>query len=331
MSSLHYGVLKLFRGSQIKVEKRYSKLSINNLEDYLDLKAVDDSMRIIPLEASIALNKLYSNDIKGFMEAHIDSHVCTPLVSLCREYGPRIKCSIYIDDEYVELYSECFDVEVLSSIVFGDLSNLFIFEIGYREGKRFKRVTIPRKLISQLAPLIAKWERDRLRSQLSIPSHETLDEVIKYVLNEGSRITELIIHIPCLNDEAVGMLYSISRELSNRSRVYILTMPPSQNNVERCQLDRATAIVSYLEVLELSSRHNMIICDVDVMHIGFILNRAHYIVSYEYSYRGGAETSMIKDKSYIEVTTQNFLRDCLCSNNLIRNERSYSYRLAYKA
>ncbi|MCS7112204.1 MAG: hypothetical protein N3D82_04255 [Ignisphaera sp.] len=324
MSNVTSGILRMFKGSQIKVEKRYSKLSINTVENYL--KTIDEDVRIVPFEASIALNKLYNNDIKSFIETHIDSHICTSLTSLCREYGPRIKCSIYIDDEYAEIYSECFDVEILSSIVFGDLSDLFIFETGYRDGRKFKRTVIPKKLIPQLAPLIAKWERDRLESQPPMVLPKTFSDTIERLLEKENRVTELIFHIPCLNDKVVELLYKVSKMLTNRGRLYVLTAPPTSDSAERCHSNYKVMIVPYLEILELSSRYNIVVCNIDVMHIGLIVNRAHYIVSYEYNYRDDIDMSVIKDRSYIEIITQNFLKECLCLNSLIRGEYNYSYK-----
>ncbi len=305
------------------MNKRYTRLYINSIEDSLEF--LDEDARIVPLEAFIALNKLYNNDIKSFIETHIDAHICASLTSLCREYGPRVKCSIYMDNKHVELYSECFDIEILSAIVFGDLSNLFTFEVGYRDDKKFKRATIPKKFILQLASITSRWKRDRVESWFSTIPIKTFHSAIEYILENKDKTTELIFHIPCLNNEVIELLYRVSKLLT-RSRIYILTTSPFSDFIERCQTNRKDIFISYLEALELLPEYNVIICNVDVMHIGLIVNRTYYIVSYEYNYRDSMDISMVRDKSYIQTAAQGFLRECLCLNNLIKDSHGYIYK-----
>ncbi|MEM1560353.1 MAG: hypothetical protein QXJ56_02155 [Ignisphaera sp.] len=317
------GSMGMFRGSQIKVDKKYMRHYTTDTWNYTEF--LDRNVKVVPFEAFTALYKLYNNDIKSFIETHIDVHICTPIISLCREHGPRIKCLIYTSDKYLEIYSECFDVELLSSIIFGDLSNLFTFEIGYRDGRRFKRAIIPKKLILQLAPEISKWNRNNSESEFFTTPLKTFGNMIRYVLEKGNEVTELIFHIPCLDDKAIDLLYEMVKSLANKSRIYILTTPPTLDNAKRCQSNYKGTLIAYLEAYELLSRYNVTICNIDTMHVGLIVNRMHYVVSYEYSYRDDIDVSIVKDKSYIEAMAQSFLRECFCSTSLIKDDYRYGH------
>uniref|UniRef100_A0A7C5Z0H1 Uncharacterized protein n=1 Tax=Ignisphaera aggregans TaxID=334771 RepID=A0A7C5Z0H1_9CREN len=113
MKELSIGIARMFKEPHIVKDKRYARLTINNIENIIEI--IDKYVKILPFESIIALQKLYSGDIKSFIDTYIDAYLCTPLISLCRERGPRIKCSIYSDSEYIEIYSECFDIELLFS------------------------------------------------------------------------------------------------------------------------------------------------------------------------------------------------------------------------
>ena len=314
------GALRIFKGSQIKIERRYVRVGIDSIEKYIEF--INRNAKVIPFEASIALNKLYNNDIKNFIETHIDANMCTPLISMCRERGPRIKCSVYSDPDHIEVYSECFDAEILIPMIFGDLSNLFTFEVGYRDGIRFKRVIIPRNPVVQLAPDIIKG--NVLGKQLFTMPLKTFSNAIEYILGVEEEVTELIFHIPCLDSLAIELLYRMAKTLSNRSRIYVLTASPTSDTAKRCQLNYKDMLISYIEALEILPKYNIVICSTDIVHTGLIVNRMHYIVSYEYSYRDNMDISIVRDRSYIEATSMGYLRECLCTATLTKEDLNTS-------
>jgi hypothetical protein len=322
LKELPIGIARMFKEPHIVKDKRYARLTINNIENIIEF--IDKYVKILPFESTIALQKLYNGDIKSFIDTYVDAYLCTPLISLCRERGPRIKCSIYSDSEYIEVYSECFDIELLFSIIFGDLSNLFIFETGYRDGIRFKRSIISRNLIEISIPEVMRRNKSKSKEHLFTIPLKTFSNVFEYILKNADEVTELILHIPCLDNKVIELLYRIARVLSNKSRIYVLTTLPTSEIARRCISNYKNMLISYIEASEFLPRYNITLCNADIVHIGLIINRFHYIVSYEYSYSDNVEVSMVKDKSYIETISLSYLRECLCSANLVKDDLNKS-------
>ncbi|MEM3979995.1 MAG: hypothetical protein QXF79_01900, partial [Ignisphaera sp.] len=194
------GISNIFRNSIFTVIKH--RLALSSIEEDME-KDIMTKLKVIPLEALSAIHKIIQGDIKGFVESHIESHVCTNLTTLCRDYPYRIKYSIYNNDTIISLYSECIDLEILLTIVFGDLIKYFEFIEGYRDNILFKYSIIPRTVLGT-----------KLYSILnSIASHSSTkmtfrqaNEIFDYVVQSKNDVNEIIFVIPCIDLNTINIV-----------------------------------------------------------------------------------------------------------------------------
>lgn len=315
----------IFKENKFVVEEAYCRQKINLSEDPLAIakNIIVDILRVYPLEASSALMKLYHNDFKSFIDAHVDSHICGNLLSLCRERGPRIKLSIYDDGTNINVYSECFDVEILLSIVLGDISSIIYYESGYREGIRYKKAIIPKTIAMPL--IVSTIDKLFKPIQLNIRSTIAID-VIKEIENNLNAIGELIILLPCIDNNTLSSIENLLRKaILNNKRIFLVIPSPTIYEAKKCGVDYKNYLVSYIELQELYGK-KIFICNADTGTIGFIINRNLYISSYGYRYRDNLEMIPIKDQYYIENAALGYLRECLCSQHLIKEDLDYKNR-----
>ncbi len=315
----------VFRESKFVVEETYCRQKIDLSEDLLAIakNIITDILRVYPLEASSALMKLYHNDFKSFIDTHVDSHICGNLLSLCRERGPRIKLSIYDDGININVYSECFDVEILLSIVLGDISSIIYYETGYRDSIRYKKAVIPKIIATPL--IVTTIDKLFKPIQLNISSTIAID-VIREIENNMNLIGEMIFLLPCIDNNTLSSIENLLRKaILNNKRIFLVIPSPTIYEAKKCGIDYKNYLVSYIELQE-SYGKKIFICNADTGTFGFIINRSFYISSYGYRYRDNLEMIPIKDQYYIENAALGYLRECLCSQHLIKEDLDYKYR-----
>ncbi len=314
----------IFKENKFVVEETYCRQRIELPDDPLAIaKNIMNILRVYPLEASSALMKLYYGDFKSFIDTHIDSHICGNLISLCRERGPRIKLSIYDNETNINIYSECFDVEILLSIVLGDLSSIIYYETGYRENIRYKKAVIPRTIT--IPPIVTTLDKLFRPIQLSISSTIAVD-ALREIENNLNIIGEIIVLLPCIDEYTINSIERLLRRaISSSKRVFLVTPSPSLYEARKCGIDYKSYLISYIELQE-SFEKKVFICNADTGNIGFIINRNFYLSSYGYKYRDNLEVISIKDQYYIENAALGYLRECLCSQHLIREDLDYKNR-----
>lgn len=314
------GLETLFRNSKLVTTKHRETLSLieKDIEEGLGGK-----LKVVPFEAISALSKIYQGDLKSFVEAHIESHVCTNLSSLCREYPYRIKYSVYNYREYLTLYSECIDVEILSAIIFGDIIRYFEFVEGYRDNIPFKYCMIPGSLFNPkvygLLNTLAGYVGVKIE-------HKHVQGILEEISLNRDDITELIFSTPCMSTEILNIIKQIVKNLTSNpyTRVFIVTPTPSIYDAKNCRVSYREFFTSYIEALDfVGSLPNVFLCNSEMGSAEIIINRAVYLTSYDAKLNPKSEFVQLRDRSYIENFTLKYLRDCLCSSRLTREIRRF--------
>ncbi len=316
-------VKKLFPQSRIDIEKVYVRYNVNKLDNQIINDFLETKARVVPFDASTALSKLAKKDLKTFSEAFIDSNVCTEVLNLCRERGPRIKCGISIDND-VEIYSECFDPELFSDIVLGDISMFLHIISGYRDFVKFKSVVIPKELMAE--DVIASVENVALKNEVQIETPiargDTAYKLLEKLVNGAITYSEMIMLIPCLSINSIKFITRIAENaLKNGRRVYVATLSPSQENASFCKTQYKDFLILYLHLIDEAKKHGFVVCDSDVVNIGFILDRAHYLVSNDFILSRETFITPLSDFKYSNRYATYILKHCLCSNHLIKEDR----------
>lgn len=311
------GIENLFRNSKLDVIKH--RLPLFRISD----GAIDrmPRLKVVPFEAISALSKIMQRDIKNFVETHIESHICTNLLSLCRDYPYRIKYSVYLDYESLLTYSECVDVEVLFTIVFGDIIGYMEFIEGHRDGIPFKCGLIPSNLLtSRMYNMLNSVVGF---TGIKISSRYTQD-IINELIDMKNEITEVILVIPCLNLEVAEIIKHIIDELLQNPliRIFLIISPPSIYNARNCGPSYKEFFVRYVEITDfVKERYNVYLCSSEANNFEIIVNRSTYLSSYSLRFSLKSEFIPIWDHQYIDNYTLKYLRDCLCSSYFSRNKK----------
>ncbi len=302
----------LFPRSRIEVEKRRSRRRL-----------VDPSMlrelRILPPESCAALRRLISRDFKQFVDIHIDAHLCPYLVSKCREAGPRILYSITRLGNGVELYSECIDLEILASIVFGDLLQFMEFGRGFRDAARFNYMYVGSDLLRNE---VLETLEDLVENPPNIDlGGSRLVDFVHELARLGNEVSEVIVSIPCITrefvDEVLPVLNSLAR---NGARIYVLTRSPWEaEDVCNATVSRYAKL---LMDLMLDLYEGMKLCFSSVSETTIVVNRCVVATTYSISYRGSSSIIVVRDPIYGQNTAVTQLRQCLCVSTLVHEDRA---------
>ncbi|MEL9940720.1 MAG: hypothetical protein QW632_04080 [Ignisphaera sp.] len=317
-------VKTIFPQSRIDIEEVYVRYPIERLDSQAILDFINNRARTIPMDSVSALSKLVKGDLKGFVETFIDTTVCTEVISLCRDRGPRIKCGINITENGVEIYSECFDPELLSHIILGDISMILQVASGYRDFVRFKSVVIPDKLLTQDA-ITAIEEgilRNKLQTNTATPERSIAKQFYEELTSGGLGYSEAILMAPCLSSTLIEILIDIMKSAAkNYKRVYIATLPPSQENSSFCRIQYKDQLLMYIQLIEEAKKYGFFVCDSEVVSLGAIVDRSQYLISNDFVYNGETFLTPLSDLKYINDYAVYMLKHCLCSNNLLREDR----------
>ncbi|MEM0027649.1 MAG: hypothetical protein QXT53_07850 [Ignisphaera sp.] len=317
-------VKTVFPHSRIDIEEIYTRYPMERLDSQIILDFINNRARTIPVDASSALSKLVKGDLKGFVEAFIDTTVCTEIISLCRDRGPRIKCGISFDENGIEIYSECFDPELFSHIILGDISMLLHVISGYRDFVRFKSIIIPNKLLTQ--DVIAAMEngalKNKLRANMAVPEGGVAKKFYEELTSGDLEYSEAILMIPCPSDSLIDVLANLMESAAkNHRRIYITTLPPSQENSSFCKTQYKDHLLLYIQLIEEAKRYGFFVCDSEVVSLGAIIDRSWYLISNDFAYYEETFLAPLSDLKYANDYAVYILKHCLCSNNLLREDR----------
>lgn len=312
------GVSNLFKESKLKVLRHRLALA-NVLEDLREGRI--SKLKVIPFEAISALQKLSQGNTKDFVEVHIESHLCTNLTTLCRDYPYRIKYSVYVDDESMALYSECVDLDILLTIVFGDLIKYMEFLEGYRDNMMFKYSIIHRALFSQnlhevLSPSIG-YTGTKINSRY-------LQDIISELISLKEEVSEVIVASPCIDSRTIEMVMHLAKEILKNplTRLFIVTSSPAIQDVRICKMSYREFFTGYVEMLEIVEKFDrMYLCNSELSNLEIVVNRSTYLTSYDVKPSPRSELISVKSYSYIDSFTLKYLRDCLCAYHLVKNRR----------
>ncbi|MEM1560851.1 MAG: hypothetical protein QW775_02910 [Ignisphaera sp.] len=310
------GISNVFRNSIFTVTKH--RLALSSVEEDMEKDELT-KLRVIPLEALSAIHKMMQGDIKSFAESHIESHVCTNLTALCRDYPYRVKYSIYNDGHVISMYSECIDLEILLTIVFGDIIKYFEFIEGFRDNVLFKYVVIPRSVLG--GKLYNTLNYIAGHSSIRITSKQ-IDDIFSRIVQSRDDVSEMIFVIPCIDLSVIDIMSYLFKELLKNpiARIFIVTSSPSIYDAKTCRLSYREFFVNYIELLDLVRMIDRVyLCDSEVNNFEIILNRATYLISYEPKLALSTQFIPIKDYSYTESYALKYLRDCLCSSHLVKD------------
>jgi hypothetical protein len=307
-------IKSLFPHARIIIDDRYSEHSS-------DVRELVREGSLIPFESLSVLEKLYTGDLKSFADMYIDTMLCTEISSLCRENGPRIKYSIAKALDEVELYSECFDPELLLGILLGDLARALVVYSGHRDYVKFKLVEVPKELLTkEFIELVESRVLNSVNYSQRYLKGETISGFLKNLEQEKS-FSEVIFQVPCLDKKAIYLLLEIAKKLrESGKRVYIATSIPSKENAHFCRASLKDLVTHYLQLIEESKKYRITVCDSEVPHIGIIVNRRIQMMSSDITYREESHMTPIIDAKYVNDHATLILKHCLCSNNLVKDD-----------
>jgi len=318
--SIPRDIAKLFPNSKITILRH--RLNIADIDSDIEKYKIS-TLRIIPFESITAISKLIQGDLKSFAESHIESHVCTDLSTLCRDYPYRIKYSIHVDNG-ISIYSECVDIEILMTIIFGDLIKYFNFYEGKRDDIAFKYCNIPQSFLSykiqNILSSIAGFSKINIESKIGYAVLENL-----YRLSND--INELILIAPCLDSQTFETIENLAKVMLRNplARVFILVSAPSIYDAKICRSSYREFFTNYVKLIELRENlDRLYVCNSEAASIELIANRSTYLISYDPRISDRSEFVAIKDYSYIDSFTLKYLRDCLCTTHIIRNHKHLS-------
>ncbi len=277
-----------------------------------------DEITVIPKESLSALKRLYSGDIKQFMEVHLENHICTHSVNLCREYGPRIELAlteIRLGNELIyELYSECVDVGLVLELILGDIVKFVVVEYGYRGRIKYSRALIPLALylsLKWLEQLTPNVNRSTKLTRLGV----ALEEVL-----ERAR-SEVLIAVPCISRELQDVLIPSIRRLAEKGiRTYLVTRPLSEADLI-CSHSITKYAVMYLELASIIEEMGMHVCTSSIVDTTIVVDRRHVVTSSTTMFHRDAEAVEITDSDYAEQLAINLLRSCICCRCLVKEDR----------
>lgn len=322
-------ILDVVRGLSVEVviERRRGTNDYREHKDHAILLAhLVKMFKVLPADALSALQKLSQGDLKGFIEIYVDPNICPSAISLCRDRGPRIKFGILINKASLELYSECFDVELLLGILLGDLASVSVYEEGHRNGVRFKRALLPLAVVDHavLRALEEALSYDSVWRNDTMPRRMSVGELVSELASKANNISELIMLVPCVNATAVKHIAHLSEVLAKGARkLYVIASPPSPTTVQMCKMSYGEALLNYVSLFELKEQvkeGRLIVCDDEIPHVGFIINRTQYLLSSTPVYRDDAILEPIPEKDYTFSVALNLLRRCLCTLHLLRGQ-----------
>lgn len=313
-------ITRLFHNPKMSIKKHYMPKIVSQKDIVEDLT----ELKVIPFEAYSALSKVINGDIKSFIEVHIDSHVCTQISSMCREYPYRIKYLIHMDPEYVLFYSECIDVEIAYSIIFGDMVKYFEFIEGSRNNVMFQCAVIPSNIL--MTEALRYTNSLRTSKGLTIKS-KRFREIVKELSEAVEEITELILVLPCINEFSISVINQLIDKAHHNDnfRMFIATSAPSIYDARKCGISYRSFFISYLEIMNNAREFDHIyLCNSEASNIEIVINRATYLSSYDINLRPESEFISVQNTSFIENFILKYLRDCLCSSSLARYRRTVS-------
>jgi hypothetical protein len=314
-------VLKsLFPSSKIVIEKSYAG------KVFLSKEVEKLKSSVIPLEAPSALEKLRLGDLKGFAEMYIETLLCTEITSLCKERGPRIKYSIAKSNDGVEVYSECFDPELLFYVLLGDIADLLHVTIGYRDNVRFKQVIIPKELVSD--EFISSIKAKVLDRVIGVNEAATFNEIslsrLIEILSRDPTFTEIIFEVPCISTNVAEHVAKTVEVLKmSDKRVYLALSQPSRMNERYCKISYKDLLMGYVKLLEelgTSKSGRVVICYSEPLYVGVIINRSLYLRASTSVFKEDAKLTRVSDANYVNDYTSLILKHCLCSNNLVKED-----------
>lgn len=309
----------LFPNSVITIEKRYFPTT-RFVRETLDIPPnIAKSFHLVPPEAPTALRRLARGSYKEFAEIHLESTICSQIVTACREAGPRILYSITDRGGYIEIYSECFDVELALVAMLGDIARALLYETGYRNEVRFRRVLIPSTLLRESSIELIESLAERIPS-LDIRVR-TLHEAFKAIVGIADIVSEVLVSIPCLNDAFLREVVPILAKLVERG-VYVVfvTRPPHEADVT-CVTPITRYLLLYIETMSRLGECGVRTCYGSVTETSIVIDRSTVITTYESSYVPYATTVTLNDYLYAQNLTLTHLKTCVCSSNLVKEDR----------
>ncbi|MCI4436659.1 MAG: hypothetical protein JHC33_07630, partial [Ignisphaera sp.] len=251
----------------------------------------------------------------------------TEITSLCKEHGPRIKYSITKSNDGIEVYSECFDPELLFYVLLGDIADLLHVVVGYRDNVRFKQVTIPKELVSD--EFISSIRAEVLGRAIGINEVATFNEIslrrLIEILSSNPTFTEIIFEIPCISANLAEHVAKTAKALEmNGKRVYLALSQPSRMNERYCKTSYKDLLMGYVKLLEelgsSGKSGRAVICYSEPLYVGVIINRSLYLRASTPVFREDAKLTPVTDANYVNDYISLLLKHCLCSNNLVKED-----------
>jgi len=309
----------LFPNSVITIERRYFPTTRFVQKNIVTSPDIAKSFHLVPPEAPAALRRLARGDYKQFAEIHLESTICSQIVTACREAGPRILYSITNRGDYIEIYSECFNVELALVAMLGDIARAIPYETGYRNGVRFRRALIPTTLLREDIIELIESLTERIPT-LDIRVR-TLHEAFNAIAGIADIVSEVIVSIPCLNDALLREVTPILAKLVERG-VYVVfvTRPPHEADIS-CVTPITRYLLLYVETMSRLEECGVRTCYGSVTETSIVIDRSTVITTYESSYVPYATTVTLNDYLYAQNLALTHLKTCVCSSNLVKEDR----------
>ena len=302
----------VFDKCRIEITKRIAPRSIRELIPAL----ANLSVNVVPQDLVPALRRLSIGDYKQFMDSFIDIHVCPYICELCRESGPRILHSLMDLGSAIELYSECVDMCLVMDLIMGDLVEYVCRGYGYRDGKRFSFVVIPKELVSR--DIIEELEKYR---PLSIDIEASKLAQALACLEKSRRVSELLIAVPCITEDFIEVVLPRVVALAEKGvRVLLLTRPPTEAEVLCPIKSLSRYLMLYLELISRAS-HALRICCSNIVESAIVVNREIVINGYEPWLDESSSVAIVRDRVYAQNIVSSYYRQCICSSPLVREDK----------
>ncbi len=297
----------VFPASSLRIEEEFRGASlVSSLEEV-------SRARVVPSDSIHVLKRLAGGDYKQFLESYVEASPCPYVTEGCRELGPRLVYGVTRLESGVELYSECFDLYLLLTLLLGDLVGLVTFRRGYRDDSvRFVSAEIPSSLLSPEAiETLSDLEIEATR----LDHAKTLRDALEALRRVSSSVSEIVVSIPCLTE---GFVRDVAPELASYAksgaRVIVLTRSPSDAET-LCPVKSVSRYV--LLHLELSSvLRGCYICASQSVESSIVINRSSIITSFEPWLDPSSQVVVVNDRVYANTVATVSIRQCICSSPL---------------
>ncbi|RLG77783.1 MAG: hypothetical protein DRO12_01170, partial [Thermoprotei archaeon] len=282
-----------------------------------------NELMVLPSEVDFVLHRLRRGELKQFCDSFVEANTCSYLESLCREEGPRIYYMINAKPRlFVELYSECIELDLLIFLLLGDLARFTLIEKGWRGGIPYTRLGVPRIFLEPSFIRILTSVLEQRRTEYSKYSSRpvkirNLSALEDYIVKNVGRISEIILAVPCPTDRSAQLVSTVLGIDRDSFPKVIVVRPPSEAEVICCETyDRLLS--GYLKLVETAEEMGAYVCTSDVVDTHIIINRSTVITISLGNLLRRESIVAIEDRDYAERCAQAHYRSCICTNNLVK-------------